>query len=86
MLYSFYWVIFLPAYTTYEDGTEWAETSARNIQTQRNHPKNGYTLQGTRFRTFSLLRMLYSFFWVISLPAYITYDDGTDRVVRNVGT
>jgi len=31
--------VILPAYTTYEDGTECFETSAHKIQTPRNYPK-----------------------------------------------
>jgi hypothetical protein len=66
--------------------TEWSETLARNFQTPKNHPKEEYNFQRTRFQTFSLFRRLHSFFWVISLPAYTTHEDGTDRVVWNVGT
>jgi len=31
--------VILPAYTTYEDGTECSESSAHEIQTPGNHPK-----------------------------------------------
>jgi hypothetical protein len=31
--------IILPAYTTYEDGTDCSETSAHKIQMSENHPK-----------------------------------------------
>ena len=39
--------VILSAYITYEDGTEYSETSAHKIQTPRNIQKKEYKIQNT---------------------------------------
>jgi len=52
----------LLTYTAYEDGTECSETSAREIQTPRNHPKERIQRSEPR-RKFEIK---------IALPSFLT--------------
>jgi hypothetical protein len=45
---EFYMPTFLPAYNTYQDGTECSETSAYEIQTPGNHQKRKNTFRTRR--------------------------------------
>jgi len=60
--------------------TECSETSAHKIQTLQNHPKERlqHSEQGESLK--SKTKNCYI------LPPYTTYEVGTDRVFRNVGT
>jgi len=55
-MYRHFGTLYLPSYTTYEDGTECFKTSAhtRKIQTPGNHPKE--RIQHKTFTTFTLKR------------------------------
>ena len=52
LLYSLFSVVFIPAYTTYEDGTECSEKLAYKIQKQGIHRKERieYSEQGENFK------------------------------------
>ena len=69
--------------SAHEDGTECSETSAYNIQTPGNYPE-----ESIQFQFISNKMQLYTVYLYLETSIHVLfsyYEDGTDRVFRNVG-